>query len=111
MADLTEKHCQVCEGGTPALTAKEADVLLKKLENWEILPSGKEIKREFSFKNFYHTMAFVNAVAWIANKEGHHPDMEVGYNYCRIRYSTHAVNGLTENDFICAAKINKFLGP
>ena len=106
MTNLTEKTCQVCEGGVPALTLAEANALLPKIVGWEILPSGKELKREFRFKNFYHTMAFVNAVAWIANQEGHHPDMEVGYNYCHVRYSTHSVSGLTENDFICAAKVN-----
>jgi 4a-hydroxytetrahydrobiopterin dehydratase len=107
MTTLTEKSCQVCEGGVPALSTKEAAVLLANIPHWEILPSGKEIKRAFQFKNFYHTMAFVNAIAWIANQEGHHPDLEIGYNYCHVRYSTHAVNGLTENDFICAAKIDK----
>ncbi|HAT8983211.1 TPA: 4a-hydroxytetrahydrobiopterin dehydratase, partial [Legionella pneumophila subsp. pneumophila] len=67
------------------------------------------IKRAFSFKNFYETMAFVNAIAWIANIENHHPDLEVGYNYCRVHFMTHALNGLTHNDFICAAKIDKLL--
>jgi 4a-hydroxytetrahydrobiopterin dehydratase len=110
MADLIDKHCVPCEGGVPVLSTEQAIDLLNQLKDWEIVSSGKEIKREFRFKNFYHTMAFVNAVAWIANQESHHPDLEVGYNYCRVRYSTHAVNGLTKNDFICAAKINN-LGP
>jgi len=106
MNDLAEKKCKVCKGDAAVITMQEAFDLLSGITGWELLPSGKEICRKFSFKNFNHTMAFVNAVALIANQEGHHPDLEVGYNYCRIRYSTHAVNGLTENDFICAAKIN-----
>lgn len=110
MTDLTEKRCLVCEGGTPALNENEAAALLKQIEGWEMISSGKEIVRNFSFKNYYHTMAFVNALAWIAHQENHHPDIEVGYNHCRVRYSTHAVDGLTENDFICAAKVNKLLG-
>ena len=68
-----------------------------------------EIRREFAFKGFYKTMGFVNAVAWIANGEGHHPDLEVGWGRCLVRYTTHAVDGLTENDFICAAKIDALM--
>ena len=71
--------------------------------------AGTEIRREFTFKGFYKTMGFVNAVAWIANAEGHHPDLEVGWGRCLVRYTTHAVSGLTENDFICAAKIDALL--
>ena len=66
-----------------------------------------DIRRAFSFPDFYHTMSFVNAVAHIANTEDHHPDLEIGYNYCRVRYQTHAINGLHDNDFICAAKIDQ----
>ena len=66
----------------------------------------KSIRREWKFKNFYRTMSFVNAVAHIANAEDHHPDLEVGYGYCRVKFSTHAIGGLSENDFICAAKID-----
>ncbi len=67
------------------------------------------LSREFAFKNFYETMAFVNAVAWIANAEDHHPDLAVSYNRCKVNYSTHSVGGLSENDFICAAKIDGLL--
>jgi 4a-hydroxytetrahydrobiopterin dehydratase len=63
----------------------------------------------FQFKNYYETMAFVNAVAWVAHREDHHPDLEVGYNKCTVRYSTHSVGGLSENDFICAAKVDSLL--
>ena len=68
-----------------------------------------EITKELSFKNYYKTMAFVNAIAWMAHQENHHPDLEVSYNKCVVRYSTHAINGLSENDFICAAKIDQIV--
>jgi 4a-hydroxytetrahydrobiopterin dehydratase len=74
--------------------------------DWRLADDGGALKRSFGFDDFYRTMAFVNAVAWIANAEDHHPDLEVGYNYCRITFSTHSIGGLSENDFICAAKVD-----
>lgn len=103
--DLTNKQCKPCEGGVPALTIDEANVLLKKIQGWEL--NDKLISKTYSFKNYYQTMAFVNAVAWISHREDHHPDMTVGYNKCVVNYTTHALNGLSENDFICAAKVDK----
>jgi len=84
-----------------------ANNLLTKLNGWQIVDN--KISKTFSFKNFYQTMGFVNAVAWIANREDHHPDMIVSYHSCQVTYSTHAINGLSENDFICAAKIDTLL--
>jgi 4a-hydroxytetrahydrobiopterin dehydratase len=90
-----------------ALSASTAHGLLRQLrDGWSIDAGNTAIRREWSFKDFYRTMSFVNAVAHVANREDHHPDLEIGYNYCRIRYSTHAIKGLSENDFICAAKID-----
>ena len=106
MTDLHEIKCVGCEGGIPPLTADEIKKLMPKIHGWEVSSDGKYITQRFSFKNFYQTMSFVNAIAWIANQENHHPDMEVGYNYCVVKFTTHAVNGLTQNDFICAAKID-----
>ena len=107
-SDLSSRHCESCEGIGAALTAEQVDNLMPQLsEGWEICNHHKEIKRSFSFKNFYETMAFVNALAWVANVENHHPDLEVGYNYCHVRFSTHALKGLSHNDFICAAKTDK----
>jgi len=77
------------------------------LSGWE--RKGGEIAKQFSFKNYYETMAFVNATAWISHRQDHHPDLEVGYNKVRVLYSTHSVGGLSENDFICAAKIDALL--
>ncbi|KTD27461.1 MULTISPECIES: 4a-hydroxytetrahydrobiopterin dehydratase [Legionella] len=108
-SDLRQKHCESCEGIGQALSIEQIHNLRPQLhENWEVL-ANKEIKRSFSFADFYETMAFVNALAWIANSENHHPDLEVGYNYCHVRFMTHALNGLTHNDFICAAKVDALL--
>ncbi|MBA3564198.1 MAG: 4a-hydroxytetrahydrobiopterin dehydratase [Gammaproteobacteria bacterium] len=107
---LTEKHCKPCEGGAEPLSRDAAEKLLGELpDGWAIDESGKEISKDFEFRGFHRTMSFVNAVAWIANEEGHHPDLEVGYKHCRVRYSTHAIGGLSENDFICAAKSEALL--
>jgi 4a-hydroxytetrahydrobiopterin dehydratase len=108
VTELVERRCQPCEGKVAAYTADEAKAELKQLSaDWRLIEDGKAIKREFSFRDFYRTMSFVNALAHVANIEGHHPDLELGYNYCRVRYSTHAIGGLSENDFICAAKIDR----
>jgi len=70
---------------------------------------GSKLEKIFPFKNYYETMAFVNALAWISHREDHHPDLSVGYNKCYVSYWTHAIGGLSENDFICAAKIERLL--
>ena len=107
MSELHTIRCVGCEGGIPALTRDEANQLLTQLKDWKVSDDGKSLSKRFTFKGFYKTMSFVNAIAWIANQEGHHPDMEVSYNYCLVKFTTHAVDGLTKNDFICAAKINQ----
>lgn len=104
---LTEKRCVPCEGGVSPMTEPEVQDMLAHVAGWEFVDG--EIVRTFTFKNYYHTMAFVNALAWIAHGEDHHPDIEVGYKRCRVRYSTHAIGGISENDFICAAKINALI--
>ncbi|HSW71360.1 MAG TPA: 4a-hydroxytetrahydrobiopterin dehydratase [Gammaproteobacteria bacterium] len=110
MTNLTQKSCKPCEGGVPPLGKEEIQTLLKQIPAWKVDSTGvRSIERLFEFKNHYHTMAFVNAVAFISHKENHHPDLEVGYNKCLVRYRTHAINGLSENDFICAAKVDVLL--
>lgn len=106
MSKLREIKCVGCEGGIPALTKEEMQELMPEVSLWKLDDSHKFLWRQFKFNNFYETIAFVNAIAWIANQEGHHPDLMVGYNYCHIKFTTHAVDGLTQNDFICAAKID-----
>ena len=92
---------------TPPLSPAEAATLLGQLHgDWRIAADSKSLKRAFQFRDFYRTMSFVNAAAHIANVEDHHPDLELGYNYCRITYATHSIGGLSQNDFICAAKID-----
>ncbi|MFU8820859.1 MAG: 4a-hydroxytetrahydrobiopterin dehydratase [Gammaproteobacteria bacterium] len=93
------------------MTADEARKLLGQLHgDWSLNDDATEIRRDFSFKGFYRTMGFVNAVAWVANMENHHPDLEVGWGHCLVRFSTHSISGLSENDFICAAKVDALLG-
>lgn len=104
VCDLANKHCKPCEGGVPALTDSQVQKFLETLEGWKV--ENGFITKTFNFKNYYQTMAFVNASAWISHREDHHPDLEVGYNQCKVRYVTHALNGFSENDFICAAKID-----
>ena len=107
MTQLTDKKCLPCEGGVDPLDRASAEALMTQLhEDWTLNAEATEISRRFKFKDYYRTMAFVNAVAWIANAEDHHPDMEVGWGACTVHYSTHAISGLSENDFICAAKID-----
>lgn len=101
--DLTSRTCQPCEKGMPAMPEPRIREHLTKIPGWELLKG--EIAKTYPFKNYYETIAFVNAIAWISHRENHHPDLEVGYNRCRVRYSTHSVGGLSENDFICAAKV------
>ena len=104
---LVNKKCVPCHGGVSALSGEEAKKKLGLLEpEWQLVEGGKALKREFKFADFYRAMSFVNAVAHIANIEDHHPDLECGWGYCRVRYQTHAIGGLHENDFICAAKID-----
>ena len=110
MSDLTEQKCVPCEGGIPPLSTERVTGLLASLnEAWGLVEDGKAIERTYKFRDYYQTIAFVNALAWIAHREDHHPDLSVHYNRCVVRYSTHAVDGLTDNDFICAAKIDRLV--
>lgn len=112
MTELAEKRCLPCEGGVAPLSRAEAERYLVKLEKgWRLGDDGRAIEREYRFPDFHRTMAFVNAVAWVAHLENHHPDLEVGYDRLRVRYQTHAIGGLSENDFICAAKIDRLGSP
>jgi 4a-hydroxytetrahydrobiopterin dehydratase len=104
---LAEKHCQPCEGGTPPLSGAEIEGYLARLPGWRHAEGA--ISKSFEFKNYCQTMGFVNAVAWIAQSQGHHPDLTVSYRSCRVSYTTHAIGGLSENDFICAARVDALL--
>jgi 4a-hydroxytetrahydrobiopterin dehydratase len=103
--DLARQKCKPCEGNIAPLKAQEIETLLKHLNGWEFM--NGVIVKSYAFKNYYQTLAFVNATAWISHREDHHPDITVGYNQCRVAYSTHAIGGLSKNDFICAAKLDQ----
>jgi 4a-hydroxytetrahydrobiopterin dehydratase len=111
MSQLAAKHCAACEGDLPIFSKEEAQALLREEFNeWNLDETGTEIHRIYKFKNYYETIAFVNAIAWISHQENHHPLLEISYNRCVVRYSTHAIAGLSENDFICAAKVDALIG-
>jgi 4a-hydroxytetrahydrobiopterin dehydratase len=107
VCDLSKGKCKPCEGGVPPLSDDEASKLLATLNGWQ--RNGALITKTYTFKNYYETIAFVNATAWISHREDHHPDLAVGYAQCVVSYTTHAIGGLSENDFICAAKIDALL--
>ncbi len=104
MNELARKKCKPCEGGVAPLTPEQVRPMLKGLEGWALEDGA--IAKTYEFRNYFETMAFVNAAAWVSHREDHHPDMLVGYNRCRVSYVTHAIGGLSENDFICAAKLD-----
>jgi len=106
MVHLHSQECKPIPKGTPPLGLEQATELLREIPDWSLTNSSTTISREFRFKDFHQTMAFVNAVAEIAHQTDHHPDLEVSYNRCRVNFSTHSIGGLSDNDFICAARID-----
>lgn len=105
--DISNRHCKPCEGGIPTLDAETAATLLQGLAGWTL--AGQKLEKTFVFRSHYEAMAFINAVAWVSHREDHHPELTVGYKDCRVSYWTHAIGGLSENDFICATKLEKLL--
>jgi 4a-hydroxytetrahydrobiopterin dehydratase len=103
MSKLLEQTCRALEGGAPM---KDAEIQrhLAEVSGWQLERGA--IERSFSFKDFHETIGFVNALAWICNREDHHPDLAVSYNRCVVRFNTHSVGGISINDFICAAKVD-----
>ena len=106
---LEDQRCKPCEGGVDPLTAEQSADLMRALhDDWVLSDDGLEISRRFEFPAYSRTLGFANAVAWIAITEGHHPDLHiVGYRNVAIELWTHAIGGLSENDFIVAAKIDE----
>ena len=110
MTQLSEKKCIPCEGNIPAFDYSEIHKYLKKINGWEVKTNDQKnyyLEKNFKSKNFLSSQKFVNLVGGIAEKESHHPDISFGWGYAKIKIYTHAVSGLTENDFILAAKIDK----
>lgn len=107
--DLARKICKPCEGGVSPLAEDEARSLLGRLDGWVLSGNGSTIRRRFEFKGFLKAVEMANLAAWVGNSQGHHPDITFGYGYCEVAFTTHAANGLTENDFICAARLDTLL--
>jgi 4a-hydroxytetrahydrobiopterin dehydratase len=106
MTPLHEQQCLTPDQGLQRLPAGEVTALLLQVHAWEYDVDSQTLSKSFHFKNYYQTIAFVNALAWIAHAEDHHPDLSVSYNRCTVHFTTHAVEGISINDFICAAKID-----
>lgn len=109
MGVLAQKSCTPIKRSALPISIDFANELLTQLNDWTINQDNKTISKRYRFNNYYETITFVNTVAWIAHKEDHHPDLRISYNRCLVTYTTHAVDGLSENDFICAAKIDALL--
>jgi len=110
MSDLKEKKCIPCEGGVSSLDLSEIHKYQKKVDGWDVKPNEKKIyclEKNFKFKNFLESQNFINKVSEISENENHHPDISFGWAYAKIVITTHAIEGLSENDFILAAKIDK----
>jgi 4a-hydroxytetrahydrobiopterin dehydratase len=106
--DLISRTCKPCETGMPPLAQPKIDSLLQQLDGWQ--QYDRLISKTYHFKDYYQTIAFVNMVAWISHREDHHPELVVSYNSCHVEYTTHSIHGLSENDFICAAKVDELSG-
>ncbi len=106
MNELASRRCQPLEG-QPAMAAADIEAHLARAPGWVLVDGA--IQKRYDFPDYHHTLAFVNALAWIAHGEDHHPDLLVSYSRCTVRYSTHSVGGISINDFICAAKVDALL--
>lgn len=110
ICELAGKRCKPCEGGVPPLTQDQARELMKQLnDGWMMAEDASYIERDFRFKGFAKAVYLTNAVCFLADQQGHHPDIRMGWGYCTVRFTTHAVNGLSDNDFICAAKLDAMM--
>ena len=112
MSDLTKKKCIPCEGGVISFDISEIHKYQKKIDGWDVLKNEKNtffLHKKYNFKNFLDSQDFINKVGRISEDEGHHPDISFGWGYAEIKITTHAIEGLSENDFILAAKIDKLI--
>jgi len=109
MRELLEKRSVELKPGTPAMLVTEIARYLAELPGWALESDARKIAKTYEFKDFHETMEFVNALAWVIHREDHHPDLEVSYKRCRVVFWTHTVGGVSENDLICAAKIDQLV--
>ena len=107
---LLQKRCKPCEGGTKPLEANQVQAFLPSVPGWSLGENGKSIRKEYKFKNFKEVIAFFNKIAQISEEENHHPELKIGYNRVVAELSTHSIKGLSENDFILAAKFDRAKG-
>lgn len=110
MIELAKRQCMPCRGGIPPLTKAEAETLIANVPGWSLTPDGKSIFRDYKFPDFARALGFVNKVGNIAEREDHHPDITLGWGYAQVKFFTHKIDGLHENDFIMAAKIDEEVG-
>jgi 4a-hydroxytetrahydrobiopterin dehydratase len=108
-AELLAMKSKPLKGPQNALPRAQIDALLPELPGWNLGPQASDLRKDFKFPDFSHALAFVNALGWIAERENHHPDLELGWGRCQVRFSTHDVGGISLNDFICAAKTEALL--
>jgi len=108
-AELLAMKCKSLKGPQHALARPKIDALLPELPGWSLGPQASDLRKDFKFPDFSHALAFVNALGWVAERENHHPDLELGWGRCQVRFSTHDVGGISLNDFICAAKTEALL--
>ena len=104
--DLAAKTCQPCTDDIAPYDRQQAPDMLDELDGWSLSADGSTISRRVEFKGFLKAVEMANLAAWLGNKQGHHPDIAFGWGYCKVSFTTHAAGGLTENDFICAARLD-----
>ncbi|WBU63259.1 4a-hydroxytetrahydrobiopterin dehydratase [Paracoccus aerodenitrificans] len=104
--ELAQQSCKPIEKGTRPHDSASAENLLARLDGWKLSEDGKSITRRFTFKGFLRAVEMANLAAWLGNKQDHHPDISFGFGYCEVTFSTHDAGGLTDNDFICAARLD-----
>lgn len=108
--DLAARTCQPCTGDAAPLEAAEAGRMMARLPDWQLSDDARSMTRRFTFKGWARAVEMANLAAWLGNSQGHHPDIAFGWGYCAVTFTTHAAGGLTENDFICAARLDALLG-
>lgn len=104
--DFAARECEPCKGGTPPHDAATAIAMMAELTGWTLSDEGTAITRRFEFKGFAKAVEMANLAAWLGNKQGHHPDIAFGWGYCAVTFTTHEAGGLTDNDLICAARLD-----
>lgn len=109
VCDLSQKDCVPCQGGVAPCSGDQARAMMEQLDGWTLSDDATIIRRRFTFKGFAKAVEMANLAAWLGNKQGHHPDIAFGWGYCEVAFTTHEAGGLTENDFICAARLDALL--